>query len=143
MAETIRFDLVSPERRVASMEATQVAIPGAAGDLAVGAGHEPMITTLRPGVLVVEGPQGTQEFAVTGGFAEVAAESVTVLAERSMPASEMTQETFDAYLEEAEAGARAARESDRDGAGDEAAKLVSDMVAMGGRIGLSTRQPNL
>lgn len=143
MAETIRFDLVSPERRVASMDAAQVALPGAAGDLAVGAGHEPTITTLRPGIVRVEGSGGTEEFAVTGGFAEISAESVTVLAERSMAASDLTQETFDAYVEEAEENARVARDSSEDGAADDAVKLVSDMVAMGGQIGLSTRQPNL
>lgn len=143
MADTFRFDLVSPERRVASMDAAQVAIPGAAGDLAVGPGHEPTITTLRPGVLRVDGEGGVQEFAVTGGFAEISAEGVTVLAERSMAASELTQETFDTYLEEAEANARTARDGSEDGAADEAAKLVSDMVAMGGQIGLSARQPNL
>ena len=143
MAETIRFDLVSPERRVASMDASLVAIPGAAGDLAVGPGHEATITTLRPGVLRVDGEGGTQEFAVTGGFAEISAESVTVLAERSMAASDLTQETFDAYLEEAETNARTARESEEHGVADDAAKIVSDMVAMGGQVGLSTRQSNL
>ena len=143
MADTIRFDLVSPERRVASMDAAQVAIPGAAGDLAVGPGHEPSVTTLRPGVLRVEGPDGTHEFAVTGGFAEISAESVTVLAERSMAASDLTQETFDTYVEEAETNARTARESSEHGVADDAAKLLSDMVAMGGHVGLSTRQSNL
>ena len=143
MADMMRFDLVSPERRVASMDASQVAIPGAAGDLAVGPGHEPTVTTLRPGILRVDGPQGHQEFAVTGGFAEIAADSVTVLAERSMAASELTQETFDAYVAEAETSARTAREGGQHDVADDAAKLLGDMVAMGGHVGLSTRQSNL
>ena len=143
MADTLHFDLVSPERRVASMDASLVAIPGAAGDLAVGPGHEPTITTLRPGILRVEGEGRTEEFAVTGGFAEISAEGVTVLAERSMAASDLTQEAFDAYVEEAETNARTARDSGEHGVADDAAKLVSDMVAMGGHVGLSTRQPNL
>ena len=143
MADTMRFDLVSPERRVASMDATQVAIPGAAGDFAVGPGHEPVITTLRPGILRVEGEGDTHEFAVTGGFAEIGADAVTVLAERSMAASDLTQEAFDAYFEEAETGARAAREGDQHGVADDAAKLLADMEALGTHVGLSTRQPNL
>ena len=143
MADTMRFDLVSPERRVASMEASQVAIPGAAGDLAVGPGHEPTITTLRPGILRVIGADRTEEFAVTGGFAEIAADAVTVLAERSMAASELTQETFDTYVSEAEASARAAREGGEHDVADDATKLLGDMVAMGTHVGLSTRQSNL
>ena len=143
MADTMRFDLVSPERRVAAMDATQVAIPGAAGDFAVGPGHEPVITTLRPGILRVEGDDGHHEFAVTGGFAEIGADSVTVLAERSMAASDLTQEAFDSYVEEAETHARAARESGEHGVADDAVKLLADMEALGTHVGLSTRQPNL
>ena len=147
MADTMRFDLVNPERRVASMEATLVALPGAAGDFAVGPGHEPVITTLRPGILRVEGPDagpgGRHEFAVTGGFAEVGADGVTVLAERSMAASDLTQEAFDTYVEEAEARHRAAREGGHHEVADDTAKLLGDMVAMGTHVGLSTRQPNL
>ena len=143
MADTMRFDLVSPERRVASLEAAQVAIPGAAGDFAVGPGHEPVITTLRPGILRVEGEGGPHEFAVTGGFAEIGADGVTVLAERSMAASDLTQEAFDAYVAEAEAGARAAREGGEHGVADDAVKLLADMEAMGTHVGLSTRQSNL
>lgn len=143
MADGYRFDLVSPERRVASMEAATVAIPGSAGDLTVGPGHEPTITTLRPGILRVDGPEGSREFAVTGGFAEISGEGVTVLAERSMAASDLTQETFDAYFAEAETNLRTAREGDDPTVADEAAKLLGDMVAMGTHVGLSTRQPNL
>ena len=143
MADTMRFDLVSPERRVASMDAAQVAIPGAAGDLSVGPGHEPTITTLRPGILRVSGPEGERDFAVTGGFAEIAADSVTVLAERSMAAEDLTQEAFDSYVAEAETHARTAREAGQHDVADDATKLFSDMVAMGGHVGLSTRQSNL
>ncbi len=143
MADTMRFDLVSPERRVASMEATQVAIPGAAGDFAVGPGHEPVITTLRPGILRVEGEGPPQEFAVTGGFAEIGSASVTVLAERGLAASELTQETFDAFFEEAHGHARTAREGGEHSVADDAVKLLADMEALGTHVGLSTRQPNL
>ena len=102
MADTMQFDLVSPERRVASLEATSVQIPGADGDMTAMPGHAPLITTLRPGILRVESTGGTQEYVVTGGFAEIG-ENLSVLAERALPREEMTQETFDAFLEEARA----------------------------------------
>ena len=50
MADTMQFDLVSPERRLASMQVTSVQIPGADGDMTAMEGHAPTITTLRPGV---------------------------------------------------------------------------------------------
>ena len=51
MAGTLQFDLVSPERRLASVQASEVQIPGADGDLTAMEGHAPTITTLRPGIL--------------------------------------------------------------------------------------------
>lgn len=138
MADTMQFDLVSPERRVASLEVTSVQIPGADGDMTAMPGHAPLITTLRPGILRVECTGGTQEYVVTGGFAEIG-ENLSVLAERALPREEMTQETFDAILEEARAALNTAKEVfvNEPGPVDDAAKLLSDMVAMGGDIGLN------
>ena len=138
MADTMQFDLVSPERRVASLEVTSVQIPGADGDMTTMPGHAPLITTLRPGILRVESTGGTQEYVVTGGFAEIG-ENLSVLAERALPREEMTQETFDAILEEARAALNTAKEVfvNEPGPVDDAAKLLSDMVAMGGHIGLN------
>jgi F-type H+-transporting ATPase subunit epsilon len=134
----MQFDLVSPERRVASLEVTSVQIPGADGDMTAMPGHAPLITTLRPGILRVESTGGTQEYVVTGGFAEIG-ENLSVLAERALPREEMTQETFDAILEEARAALNTAKEVfvNEPGPVDDAAKLLSDMVAMGGDIGLN------
>ena len=138
MADTMQFDLVSPERRVASLEVTSVQIPGADGDMTAMPGHAPLITTLRPGILRVESTGGTQEYVVTGGFAEIG-DNLSVLAERALPREEMTQETFDAILEEARAALNNAKEVfvNEPGPVDDAAKLLSDMVAMGGDIGLN------
>ena len=138
MADTMQFDLASPERRVSSLEVTSVQIPGADGDMTAMPGHAPLITTLRPGILRVESTGGTQEYVVTGGFAEIG-ENLSVLAERALPRQEMTQETFDAIVEEARAALNKAKEVfvNEPGPVDDAAKLLSDMVAMGGDIGLN------
>ncbi|GGO58093.1 ATP synthase F1 subcomplex epsilon subunit [Roseovarius pacificus] len=139
MAETVQFDLVSPERRLVSVEATEVRIPGAEGDLTAMAQHSPLITTLRPGILTVSGPEGEAEYVVTGGFAEIGADSVSVLAEKAIPSGDMTQEHFKALVDEATDKLAKAQETfvNEPGPVDDAAKLLSDMVAMGDHIGLS------
>ena len=141
----MQFDLVSPERRLASYEATSVLIPGSEGDMTVMAEHAPVITTLRPGVLKVDGAEGTQEYVVSGGFAEINGAGVTVLAERAVPRADITQEDMDAMFEEAQAAYSRAKDAFKNEPGpvDDAAKLLADMVAMGGEIGLTTRQPDL
>ena len=75
------FELVSPERLLFSGEVEQVDLPGAEGDFGVLAAHAPMVTTLRPGILTVHGAGGEQKIVVLGGFAEVSADGLTVLAD--------------------------------------------------------------
>lgn len=136
MADTTQFDLVSPERRLASAAVTSVQIPGADGDMTAMAGHAPTITTLRPGVLSAEGPDGTSDYVVTGGFAEITASGVTVLAERAMPKSEVTADDMAALIKEAEDALAQAKETfvNEPGPVDDAAKLLADMVAVGDHI---------
>lgn len=145
MADTMQFDLVSPERRLASMQVTAVQIPGTDGDMTAMPQHAPTITTLRPGVLRVEGPEGEAEYVVTGGFAEISDEGVSVLAERAVPKGDMTQEHLDEMMEEARTMYAKAQDNfvNEPGPVDDAAKLLSDMVAMGDHVGLSSKQPNL
>ena len=136
----VQFDLVSPERLLASVEASEVQIPGADGDMTAMEGHAPTITTLRPGVLRVVHSGGTDEYVVSGGFAEITAKGVSVLAEQALPRGEMTQEIFNAMIADAKAAMKSAEEvfKNEPGPVDDAAKLMSDMVAMGGHIGLTS-----
>ncbi len=133
MADTMQFDLVSPERMLVSTQASEVQIPAAEGDLTVMTGHTPVITTLRPGILKVMAAGQTSEFAVTGGFAEVSPEGVTIMAERALPRAEMTSDVMNDWVAEA----REVHSNAHPTVADAAAKLLSDMVAMGGHIGLN------
>ena len=85
---TFRFDLVSPEKLLFSGEVNQVDVPGAEGEFGVLAGHAPLVTTLRPGILVIHGEGGAQRIVVNGGFAEVGANGLTVLADMAVPEAE-------------------------------------------------------
>src|ERR1035441_667522 len=78
---TFHFELVSPEKLLFSGEVEQVDVPGAEGDFGVLEGHAPFVSTLRPGILTVHGSGGEQKIVVLGGFAEVSAEGLTVLAD--------------------------------------------------------------
>ncbi|MFM2354981.1 MAG: hypothetical protein RLZZ528_717 [Pseudomonadota bacterium] len=126
MADTMQFDLVSPERRLASVQAREVRIPGADGDLTAMPDHAPVITTLRPGILTVVTAEGSSSYAVTGGFAEIGAGATSVLAERAMPVAEMTADVADGLIAAAtEAAASAAADGK-----DAAMKLVADLQAL-------------
>jgi F-type H+-transporting ATPase subunit epsilon len=144
MADTMQFDLVSPERSLMSAQVKSVQIPGADGDMTAMPNHAPLITTLRPGILTVHTEKGTEEFVVTGGFAELG-ESLSVLAERAVPRGDVDQAAYEAMVDEAHAAYKQTKETYKNEPGpvDDAAKLLSDMVAIGGHIGLSPKQPSL
>jgi len=83
---TFHFDLVSPEKLVFSSQVTQVDLPGGEGDFGVLAGHAPIVSSLRPGIIVVYGEAGEQlKVVVNGGFAEVGPAGLTVLADTALP----------------------------------------------------------
>ncbi|SNS18864.1 F0F1 ATP synthase subunit epsilon [Tropicimonas sediminicola] len=131
MANTMQFDLVSPEKRLASLEATQVQIPGSEGDMTVMAEHAPVITTLRPGLVKVTGADGSEtSFAVTGGFAEINAESMSVLAERAYVGAAESRAALEGFLEDARKRAAEATGDTRDVAEKFVADLVHLMEAM-------------
>ncbi|MBU2934761.1 MULTISPECIES: F0F1 ATP synthase subunit epsilon [Pacificibacter] len=131
MADTVQFDLVSPERKLASMVATEVQIPGADGDLTAMAGHEPTILSLRPGFLTVKGAAGEEQFVVTGGFAELSADTISVLAEIALPRAEVTPE----ILADLVSTATQAHEAAEVDAHHETQKLLADLVHIAEHLG--------
>ena len=140
MANTMEFSLVSPERSLVSGKVESVQIPGTEGNLTAMPGHAPMMTTLRPGVLHISGgPDGEDDYVVTGGFAEISAEGVTILAEKALHQKEMTQEILNDWVAEAR---KAWKDATDDNAVAHTAKLMSDMVAMGSHIGLDPAHAN-
>ena len=82
----LRFSLVAPERELYSGEVDQVDAPGAEGDFGVLFGHEPFMTTLRPGQVIVRDGSSSRIFTIEGGFADVTPESFTILAENAVEA---------------------------------------------------------
>ncbi len=86
MADTVEFELVSPERLLLSVPVEMVVVPGEEGDFGVLPGHAPMISTVRAGVIAIwNGGAVERRVFVVGGVAEVQPERCTVLAEDAVP----------------------------------------------------------
>lgn len=103
MAETFKFELVSPERLLLSGEVEQVLVPGSEGDFTMLPRHAPLLTSLRPGLLeIVAGGSERKRYFVRGGFAEVSPEGLIVLAETAIDLAELERETLDQAVKDAE-----------------------------------------
>lgn len=103
MADKLAFELVAPERLLASIDADMVVIPGAEGDFGVLPAHAPLMSLLRPGVITVyQGDRVDRRLFVAGGFAEVNEKGCIVLAEKAEPVEEIAVETARQDLRNAE-----------------------------------------
>lgn len=91
MADTLKLELVSPERLLLSEQVEMVLVPGAEGVFGVLPLHAPTLSTLRPGFVdVYQGGAVKDRFFVTGGFAEVTASTCTVLVDEAIPQAALT-----------------------------------------------------
>jgi F-type H+-transporting ATPase subunit epsilon len=99
---TFHFDLVSPERLLLSGEVEQVDVPGSEGDFGVLAGHAPMVTALRPGILTIKREGGEVKVVILGGFAEVSPNGLTVLADSAASVEEFDRTVLADHIKAAE-----------------------------------------
>jgi F-type H+-transporting ATPase subunit epsilon len=99
---TFHFDLVSPEKLLFAGEVAQVDLPGSEGDMGVLAGHAPLVTALRPGILVAYREGGDLRVVVNGGFAEVGPSGLTVLADMAVPVEEFDQAVLAGEIKDTE-----------------------------------------
>ena len=94
----LHFELVSPDKLLFSGEVNQVDLPGAEGDFGVLENHAPTVATLRPGILTVHTAAGQQRMVVLGGFAEVSASGLTVLAEVAENVADMNRDVLSSRI---------------------------------------------
>jgi F-type H+-transporting ATPase subunit epsilon len=99
----LHFELVSPAKLLFSGDVTSVTLPGTEGDMGIFAGHAPVLSTLRPGVVVVTKDGGqTEKIFVRGGFAEVNPKGLTVLAETAIPMGELDANALAQQIKDAD-----------------------------------------
>jgi len=99
---SFQVSLVRPDALIFSGEADQVDLPGAEGDMGVLANHAPLVTTLRPGIIVVHREGGDMRVVVNGGFAEVGPAGLTVLADMAVPLEEYDRSLLAAEINDTE-----------------------------------------
>jgi F-type H+-transporting ATPase subunit epsilon len=130
MADTLQVDLVAPERKLASIQATSVQIPGMNGDFTAMPNHAPFLTTLRPGIVRVVAAAETTEYVVTGGFAEISPDAATILAEQAVVRAEADAGLVSQLMSEAERELAEAPEERRMAAGQRVRDVISLKAAL-------------
>jgi F-type H+-transporting ATPase subunit epsilon len=87
------LEVISPERIMFAGEVKSVLLPATEGDMTIYYGHEPIIASLNPGLIVVTDSEGGGHTAfLSGGFVEISGTKMTILAQRALPMADLTSE---------------------------------------------------
>ena len=110
MADKIAFELVSPDRLLISEDVDVIVVPGTEGELGVLLGHQPMISTVRPGILEVQNSGGEdRRIFVNGGFAEITGDRCAVMTEEAVPVEDLKRGDLEQRIKVAEEDVQEAR----------------------------------
>ena len=126
MVDKINFEIVSPEKKIASGEADSILVPGFEGDFTVLAKHAPCLSSLRAGILTIFASGTKTEYFVQSGFAEVSDQGLIILAEKALEKSEMNTETIKGEISSLEKKMEEAEGSTK----DKMQKQVSDFKSL-------------
>ena len=104
MESTISFDLVSPEELIFNDKVGMIIVPGKEGDIGVLPGHSKLLSSLRPGRILVFGESKNllKSFFVSGGFVEINPEKCIVLAEEVEEMNSLEKATIEQKMLELE-----------------------------------------
>lgn len=139
MADTIKLDLVTPERRLISLEVNEVVAKAILGEFGVLPGHANYVTLLEPGEFSFSEKGDQHRVVITGGFAEVSLDQgIRIMADAAEFAEEIDLERAQAARDRAKR-----RIEDFDPATQEvdiaraeiALKRALARIQVGGRIG--------
>jgi F-type H+-transporting ATPase subunit epsilon len=98
----LHLEFVSPERVLFSGDVDQVDLPGTEGDMGILAGHAPLVTTLRPGIVTIFNGNERVPVVVIGGFAEVGPAGLTVLADKAVARADFDMTTLAGEIKDTE-----------------------------------------
>ena len=114
----LKLEIVTPERRVLDAEVDFVTLPTASGEAGILPSHAPLISQLKPGIVTYTGKAASDKLAISGGFAEVNGDTVSILVDSAETADEVDVEAARSDREAAEKAVAAAGLVDSDAASD-------------------------
>jgi len=133
MADKLHFELVSPARLLKSADVDMVVVPGTEGDFGVFPLHAPVVSTLNTGIVEVHDGGDIEKLLVVGGFAEVNAEGLTILAEFAKPLVEVDKAAYEAELKDLHEDVQDAKDDDESARAEKMRDQVASIIEVLGR----------
>ena len=114
----LKLEIVTPEKRVLDAEVDYVSLPTASGEAGILPNHAPLISVLKPGILSYTNRSAGDRLAISSGFAEVSADTVSVLVDSAETADEIDLDAARSDQEAAEKALASAGLVDADSAAE-------------------------
>ena len=140
MADTLQFELVSPEKLLLSQPVGLVVVPGSEGNFGVLPGHSLLIATVRPGVIDVYAnglPTITERIFVSGGFAEVTPERCTVLADDAAPVGSLNRAQIESDARTLESTVAGLKDQVQRASDNDREEFQVELIAAEGRLAVA------
>ncbi len=129
--ETIKFEIVTPEKVVFKEEINQVTVPTTSGEVSILPNHIPLVSVLNPGVIEVKQKDNSLEImSVSGGFIEVTKNKVTILADSAERAEEIDEQEVEAARAKAEESKKQAQDKDEVDFTEVTAKIEKELARL-------------
>ena len=105
---SLTLEIITPDEKVLSTEATQVVLPTESGEAGILTGHIPMVTKVVAGELKVIRDGSTEFLAVDHGFAKVLGNTISVLTEAAIDVNDIDLSEVESAQARAEEALRTA-----------------------------------
>jgi F-type H+-transporting ATPase subunit epsilon len=128
-AQTIQFEIVTPERLVLRQEILQITVPTTTGEITILPNHIPLVSILQPGVIEIKLADNTREImSVSGGFIEVMQGKIVILADTAERAGELDEQRIEEAKKKAEEIKKSAKNADDVQFADISARLEKELA---------------
>ena len=102
MSENFTVDIISPDKSILKSEATEVTIPSYEGQMGILKDHIPLITFLRPGLIIIKEDSGEKTFFIEDGTVEFSNNSLLILTSTAKSLDSLDKNSIDTIIKNSE-----------------------------------------
>ena len=98
MSENFVVEIISPDKSILKSEATEVTIPSYEGQMGILKDHIPLITFLRPGLIIIKENSGEKKFFIEDGTVEFSNNSLLILTSTAKSLDSLERNLIDTII---------------------------------------------
>ena len=102
MSENFTVEIISPDKLILKSEVTEVTIPSYEGQMGILKDHVPLITFLRPGLIIIKENSGEKIFFIEDGTVEFSNNNLLILTSTAKSLDSLDKNSIDMIIKTSE-----------------------------------------